>query len=284
MNEQTLSDLQKRRHTRALQIIKRWRLMDDDFMKRCLKNNIPAVECILRIIMEQPDLHVLSVTIEDTIPSLLGHGIRMDVHAVDSAGTEYDIEVQRSDKGAGARRARFNSSLLDLNSLKKGNTYDQLPESYVIFITENDIFKAGLARYHINRIIEELSRPFNDGEHIIYVNGDYHGSDQTSTRLAETSQQPAENDAAEQALFERAHKQAEHDDQRQLQGPVGLQVRQPCLQGPEFLQGPGLQVDVVRCLHQGRRQDHTVILRYDRGGCSAASCLMGPVANSAGSI
>lgn len=120
MNEQTLSDLQKRRHTRALQIIKRWRLMDDDFMKRCLKNNIPAVECILRIIMEQPDLHVLSVTIEDTIPSLLGHGIRMDVHAVDSAGTEYDIEVQRSDKGAGARRARFNSSLLDLNSLKKG--------------------------------------------------------------------------------------------------------------------------------------------------------------------
>ena len=119
MNEQTLSDLQKRRHTRALQIIKRWRLMDDDFMKRCLKNNIPAVECILRIIMEQPDLHVLSVTIEDTIPSLLGHGIRMDVHAVDSAGTEYDIEVQRSDKGAGARRARFNSSLLNLNSLKK---------------------------------------------------------------------------------------------------------------------------------------------------------------------
>lgn len=177
MNEQTLSDLQKRRHTHALQIIKRWRLMDDDFMKRCLKNNIPAVECILRIIMEEPDLHVLSVIIEDTIPSLLGYGIRMDVHAVDSAGTEYDIEVQRSDKGAGARRARFNSSLLDLNSLKKGNTYDQLPESYVIFITENDIFKAGLARYHINRIIEELSRSFNDGEHIIYVNGDYGGSD-----------------------------------------------------------------------------------------------------------
>lgn len=28
----------------------------------------------------------------------------------------------------------------------------------------------------INRIIEELSRPFNDGEHIIYVNGDYRGS------------------------------------------------------------------------------------------------------------
>ena len=79
--------------------------------------------------------------------------------------------------GPGARRARFNSSLLDLNSLKKGSTFDRLPESYVIFITENDIFKEGLARYHINRIIEELNRPFDDGEHIIYVNGDYHGQD-----------------------------------------------------------------------------------------------------------
>ncbi len=34
-----------------------------------------------------------------------------------------------------------------------------------------------LALENVNRIIEELSRPFNDGEHIIYVNGDYRGSD-----------------------------------------------------------------------------------------------------------
>jgi len=34
-----------------------------------------------------------------------------------------------------------------------------------------------LARYHVNRIIEELNRPFEDGSHIIYVNGDYKGND-----------------------------------------------------------------------------------------------------------
>lgn len=165
------------RHQRALHIIKRWRLMDDAFMKRCLKDNIPAVECILRIIMEKPDLQVTTVYIEDTVPNLLGRGIRMDVHAVDLEGTEYDIEVQRSDKGAGVKRARFNSSLLDLNSLKKGSSYDKLPESYVIFITENDVWKHGFARYHINRFIEELNQRFNDGEHIMYVNGAYKGND-----------------------------------------------------------------------------------------------------------
>ncbi len=82
-----------------------------------------------------------------------------------------------SAKGAGTKRARFNSSLLDLNSLRKGSGYEKLPESYVIFITENDVWQHGLARYHVNRIIEELNRPFEDGSHIIYVNGDYKGND-----------------------------------------------------------------------------------------------------------
>ncbi|OBZ32599.1 PD-(D/E)XK nuclease family transposase [Megasphaera sp. DISK 18] len=176
-NETITAAQNAKRHQRALNIIKRWRLMDDDFMKRCLKDNIPAVECILRIIMEKPDLQVQTVQIEDTIPNLSGHGIRMDVHATDSTGTEYDIEVQRADKGAGTKRARFNSSLLDLNSLRKGSDYEQLPESYVIFITENDVWQHGLARYHVNRIIEELNRPFEDGSHIIYVNGNYKGND-----------------------------------------------------------------------------------------------------------
>ncbi|WP_302357277.1 PD-(D/E)XK nuclease family transposase [uncultured Megasphaera sp.] len=176
-NETITAAQNAKRHQRALNIIKRWRLMDDDFMKRCFKDNIPAVECILRIIMEKPDLQVQTVQIEDTIPNLSGHGIRMDVHATDSTGTEYDIEVQRADKGAGTKRARFNSSLLDLNSLRKGSDYEQLPESYVIFITENDVWQHGLARYHVNRIIEELNRPFEDGSHIIYVNGNYKGND-----------------------------------------------------------------------------------------------------------
>ena len=177
MKQDTTFPKPSSRHERALQIIRRWRLMDDEFMKRCLKDNIPAVECILRIIMDKPDLKVLSVRIEDTIPNLMGRGIRMDVHAMDTDGAEYDIEVQRSDKGAGAKRARFNSSLLDLNSLKKGSTYEALPSSYVIFITENDVWQHGLSRYHVERVIRELQQPFGDGAHIIYVNGAYHGTD-----------------------------------------------------------------------------------------------------------
>ncbi len=167
----------QQRHERAMRIIRRWRLLDDEFMKRCLKDNIPAVECILRIIMEMPTLKVLSVKIEDTIPSLSGRGVRLDVHATDADGIEYDIEVQRADKGAGCKRARFNSSMLDINSLPKGDDYEKLPRAYVIFITENDVLRHKLPRYHIGRIIKETGEPFDDEAEIIYVNGAYEADD-----------------------------------------------------------------------------------------------------------
>ena len=49
-------------------------------------------------------------------------------------------------------------------------TYDALTETYVIFITENDVLKSGLPIYHIDRIVQETGEPFGDEAHIIYVN------------------------------------------------------------------------------------------------------------------
>ena len=40
----------------------------------------------------------------------------------------------------------------------------------MIFITENDVLKAGLPIYHVDRIIQETGEPFGDEAHIIYVN------------------------------------------------------------------------------------------------------------------
>ena len=87
-----------------------------------------------------------------------------------NSGNLINVEVQRNDKGAGAKRARYNSSLLDANCADAGNTYDDLAETYVIFITERDVLKAELPIYHINRVLEETGVSFDDGAHIIYVN------------------------------------------------------------------------------------------------------------------
>ena len=65
---------------------------------------------------------------------------------------------------------RYNSSLMDANTLLAGEDYDKLPESYVIFITETDVLGKGLPIYIVRRTIEGSNEIFQDGSHIIYVN------------------------------------------------------------------------------------------------------------------
>lgn len=94
----------------------------------------------------------------------------MDIVATDENGRVYNIEIQRSDKGASIKRARYNSSLLDANVTEPGDDYENLAETYVIFITENDVLKAGLPIYHIDRTIKETGVMFGNESHILYVN------------------------------------------------------------------------------------------------------------------
>ena len=104
------------------------------------------------------------------LKNLQGRSARLDIFAVDSKGQVYNIEIQRNDKGASRKRARYNSSLIDTNITEPGDEFEKLPESFVIFITENDVMQAHLPLYHINRYVEEMGCNFDDGSHIIYVN------------------------------------------------------------------------------------------------------------------
>lgn len=81
------------------------------------------------------------------------------------------MEVQRDNSGANRRRARYHSAMLDSHMLNKNQKYDELKDSYVIFITEHDALKIGDPLYKVERIILNNNEHFNDGEHIIYVNG-----------------------------------------------------------------------------------------------------------------
>ena len=152
--------------------IERFRLMDDTFMSKCLENAPECIELILQIILGKKDLKVIKSQTEYPIKSLQGRGVRFDVFARDSKGKEYDIEIQRAKDGAEPKRARYNSALMDANALKSGEDFDNLRDTYVIFITENDVMGGGKDVYQIDRMIRELDcKAFGDGTHIIYVNG-----------------------------------------------------------------------------------------------------------------
>ena len=63
------------------------------------------------------------------------------------------------------------SALMDMHTLQPGQDFERLPESYVIFITEEDVLEGGLPIYHICRRVEELGQNFEDASYIVYVHG-----------------------------------------------------------------------------------------------------------------
>lgn len=150
-------------------------LFDDNFMSLVFERNKEATELLLNIILERDDMKVTEVVgqREYKNPEFGGRSIRVDIYAKDSTDKIYDIEAQRSTAGADVHRARFNSSMLDTRMLKEKQKFKELHESYVIFITENDVMGDGLPLYHIDRMVRENGKSFDDGSHIIYVNGSY---------------------------------------------------------------------------------------------------------------
>ena len=167
-------------HQQDLERLKSLRYMDDDFMSVCLADNFEGVELILRIVLGREDIKVKSVRTREPLRNLQGRSAVLDVHAIDSTDKEFDVEIQRKDAGAGAKRARHNSSLLDAHILKTGDDTEDIPDSYVIFITENDVMKGNQSIYPVERYVTigENKVLFGDGSHIIYVNGKYRGNDE----------------------------------------------------------------------------------------------------------
>lgn len=154
------------------------RPIDDEFMRCIFKDNLPLTQKVLRILLNKPDLNVIKAETQFDMKRLLGaRSICLDVFGEDEDGKCYDIEVQRDEKGANPRRARYHSSAMDIENLNAGEEFDNLPDTYVIFITETDIFNKGLPFYSVERVNVELGEMFNDGEHILYVNGAYRGND-----------------------------------------------------------------------------------------------------------
>lgn len=169
-------------------------LFDDDLMSRVFDKNIEATELLLRIILERK-IKVISVNGQEEMKSAAvgGRNITLDVHALDENGEKMDIEVQGNSEGAHIRRARYHSSVLDSRMLKEGQEFKEIKDSYVIFIYKRDKFQEGLPLYHIDRYVRETGKLFEDGSHIIYVNGNYKGDDEIGHLMQDFHQTDPDN-------------------------------------------------------------------------------------------
>ena len=176
---ETIEQRKEREHREDLQRLRGFRPIDDDFMRGLFKDNIPLVQFVLRIITGKKDLIITKCETQADMKRVTGaRSLCLDAYGTDSTGKKYDIEIQRSDKGADPHRARYHSSVMDVENLDAGQNFDELPDTYTIFITERDFFEAGEPVYFIQNINTTTGKPFEDGAYIIYVNGEYRGNDE----------------------------------------------------------------------------------------------------------
>ena len=154
-----------------LQEAKGFTLMSDVFMSVALAD-IAACQHVIRILMNNPDLTVIDVKTQYTISKITSHDARLDVlaeiTAVDSKNKLVNIEIQRRDTVDHARRTRFYGSMIDSEYLQKGKTYSELPDGYIFYISETDIWNCGKTVYDVIKTLN--GQPYDDGIHIAYVN------------------------------------------------------------------------------------------------------------------
>ena len=168
-------------HQKDLETLEKLRILDDTLMREVFRNNLELAQFMLRIIIGKPDLVLTKEETQYDLQHLFGsRSITLDVFGEDSDGKQYDCEVQIADDGANAHRARYHSAAMDVDNLKIREDFRSLPDTYVIFITENDVWGEGQPIYLIDRINTTTGKHFDDGEHIIYVNGAYNNKDDTS--------------------------------------------------------------------------------------------------------
>lgn len=138
----------------------------------------PLAQMVLRIITGKQDLVLTKCETQADMKRVTGaRSICLDAYGSDTAGKKYDLEIQRADHGADPHRARYHSSVMDVENLDAGQQFDELPDTYTIFITEKDFFGKKAPIYPIQNMNLVTGEPFNDGAHILYVNGEYRGED-----------------------------------------------------------------------------------------------------------
>lgn len=165
--EETLQEHYEECH----ETVQKMTLMDDIFIRNVLKD--PAcTETILQTILEQQELRVKGQVIQKDYKNLQGRSAVLDCVAETISGRLLNIEIQQEKDGASPKRVRYYSGLLDMNKLKPGQKFEELPKSDVILITRGDVLGYQRPIYHIWRTIHEVSEDFTDESSIIYVNAE----------------------------------------------------------------------------------------------------------------
>lgn len=147
-------------------------LADNFIFCSVMSHNLDLCRELLEMLLDIRIDYVKLVQSEKTFfPDFYSKGIRLDVYVKDGSGRSFDIEMQTVNTKNLSKRSRYYQSAIDVDNLKSGEDYEELKQSYVIFLCLFDIFGNGLPIYTFqNRCNENGSILLNDGTTKVFFN------------------------------------------------------------------------------------------------------------------
>lgn len=165
-NPQTIQELLESQSYKKIQKLKP---IDDVFFEKIIEDK-GVCEEILRVILEDDRLEVLSVTPQKSIKNLQGRSVRLDAFCRLGNGKLSNIEVQKSNNDDHVRRVRYNASCITANTTEVGENFISVPDVVIVYISAFDMFKKDRTIYHCRTVIEETGDAVDNGLTEIYVN------------------------------------------------------------------------------------------------------------------
>ncbi|WP_418745591.1 Rpn family recombination-promoting nuclease/putative transposase [Frisingicoccus sp.] len=160
----------------------------DRFLFAEVMEDVKTGQDILSIILGQ-DIQLISgsQTEKEYRISPLAKSIRMDVFSVSEEGIVYDIEAQGTYRSDLRKRSRYYQSLMDGSLLESGeNNYNLLKDSFIIVITNYDIFDLGKYCYTFEAVCREHpALLLRDGATRIFLNTRGTNKDEVSSELVD---------------------------------------------------------------------------------------------------
>ncbi|RGC51011.1 Rpn family recombination-promoting nuclease/putative transposase [Coprococcus catus] len=142
----------------------------DAFMFAAVMSDEEQCRHLLELVLNTKILTIHVVTEKSITYHPEYHGVRLDVMA-EEEGTRrrFNVEMQVKTEIALAKRSRYYHAQMDMDALLAGESYDQLADTYVIFICDFDPFGNRLYRYTIENRIQETGNALNDGSQTIIL-------------------------------------------------------------------------------------------------------------------
>ena len=125
------------------------------------------LELLLHIKIDRLEVPQAEKSLKETIDS---KSVRFDVYTKGD-NRIFDIEIQTTNKGNLPKRSRYYQSIIDMSNLNAGIEYDELKDTYIIFICLHDLFHKGLPVYTFENIcLEDTETKLNDRAFKVFFN------------------------------------------------------------------------------------------------------------------